>query len=207
MPPPPDSPLPPEPPPVGVRVSDVHAVDGQITFTLTIDNRAPGWTGQDWVLVAGEASPLAIRIFSLTRTPVVAQCAGQAVPGRGSTTHRYFFDARTSHLGLREDGGETVIATSGDGVGEGIWMLTLRLLRTEDHGTYVAHEEVAVIPVLQIEISETGEVAGFVYDNARDETGPSGTAVHPEMREESSAPVASIAPLLPPTHSGHRLGL
>ena len=170
-PPPPDATPPPVPPPVNVQVSDIGATDGRLTFTVTIDDQAPDqWTGQDWQLVAGEASPWAIptHFESGQQTPVVEQWfAGQTAAGRGTTTRHYLFDARASRLMLREDGQETVIATSGDGVGEGTWMLTLRLLRETDRGTYVAQEDVAVIPLLQIEISETGEVAGFVYDNAR----------------------------------------
>ena len=46
-------------------------------------------------------------------------------------------------------------------------MLTLRLIREVDRGAYVAHEEAAVIPLLQIEISGAGEVAGFAYASGR----------------------------------------
>ena len=180
--PPPAAAPAPAPPAVNVRVSDVAARDRRLTFTVTMDDQAPDqWTGQDWQLVAGEASSWAIptELEPDGRTPVVAQWfAGQTAPGRGTTTRHYVFDARTSRLALREDGQETVIATAGDGVGEGIWMLTLRLLREEERGTYVAQEEVAVIPLLQIEISETGEVSGFVYDNASGEIGASGAAVY-----------------------------
>lgn len=163
---------PPLMPPVGIRVSEVRGVDGQLAFTVTLTDHTPDqWSGHDWQLVAGEASPWAIptELEPDGRTPVVVQWfAGQTEPGRGTTTRHYLFDARTSGLAPREDGQETTIATSGDGVGAGIWMLTLRLLRTEDQGTYVAQEEVAVIPMLQFEITDTGDVTGFVYDNARE---------------------------------------
>ena len=89
------------------------------------------------------------------------------VSGRGTTTHHYTFDARTSSLAVRQSGQETVVAASGEGVSEGIWMLTLRLIREVDRGAYVAHEEAAVIPLLQIEISGAGEVAGFAYASGR----------------------------------------
>ena len=171
-PPPPDRAPPPEPPPVNVRVSDVGPTKGQLTFTVTIDDHAPDrWTGQDWVLIAGEASPWAIptNLQPDGRTPVVEQWfAGHIPPGRGTTTHRYAFDVRTSRLSVRQGGEDTEVATSGEGVGHGIWILALRLTQQEDRGTYVAQEEVALIPVLQIEISESGEVTGFVYDDARE---------------------------------------
>ena len=177
--PPPVSERPPEPP-VDVRVSHVDAADGQLTFTVTINDHAPDqWTGQDWQLVAGEASPWAIptELEPDGRTPVVVQWfAGQMTPGRGTTTHHYVFDARTSRLSVQESGRHTVMAASATGVGEGVWMLSLRLLRAADRGTYVAQEEVALIPLLQIEISDTGEVDGFAYDSAQ------GTAVEPATK-------------------------
>ena len=61
MPPPPDAAPMPGPPPVSVQVSDVRATDGWLSFTVTIEDLAPErWTGQDWVLTAGDASPWAI---------------------------------------------------------------------------------------------------------------------------------------------------
>ena len=168
MPPPPDAEPPPEPMPVSITVSEVRTADGSIAFTLALEDLASEqWTGHDWVLNAGEPSRWAIPIELQPdgRTPVVARWfAGQTAPGRGTTTRQFTFDARTSQLVVRESGQETVVAASGDGVGEGIWMLTLRLLRAEDRGTYVAQEVVAFIPVLQIEILESGEASTHVYE-------------------------------------------
>ena len=182
-PPPPDATPPPAPPPVDVQVSDIGAADGRLTFTVTINDHAPDqWNGQDCGLAAGEASPWAIptRLKPDRRTPVVAHWfAGQMAPGRETTTLHYVYDARTSRLAVRRSGHGTELASSGDGVGEGIWMLNLRLLRAVDRGTYVAQEEVAVIPLIQIEISETGEVTGFVYDGAR------GSEVEPAVKPQA----------------------
>ena len=51
----------PEPPPIGVEVSDVRVADGRLAFTLTVDDHAPDrWTGQDWQLFKVDASPWAI---------------------------------------------------------------------------------------------------------------------------------------------------
>ena len=170
--PPPNAAPTPAAPPVSVRVSDVRAADGQITFTVTIDDHAPDqWNGQDWGLIAGEESRWAIPTHlepDRGGTPVIEQWfAGQIVPGRESTTHHYVFDAGASRLAVRESGRDTVVAASANGVGEGTWMLLLRLNRDVNRGSYVAQEEVASIPVLQIEISATGEVAGFAYDSRR----------------------------------------
>ena len=90
----PSWPVPPEEPlGVSVRVSDVRAGDGRITFTTTLDDRAPEqWTGQDWVLIAVDTSPWALPVTFRPdgRTPVAdAWIAGQAVPGAG-TTHPHF---------------------------------------------------------------------------------------------------------------------
>ena len=169
--PPPDSGSPLGSSPPSIRVSDLRATDGRLGFTLTIDDQAPDrWTGQDWQLIAGEASRWAIptQLAPDWRTPAVAQWfAGQMSPGRGTTTYDYTFDARTSRLAVRGASGQaSVVATSGDGIGEGIWMLRLRVLRAVDRGTYLAQEDVAVIPVLQIEVSEAGDLAAFAYDNA-----------------------------------------
>lgn len=161
----------PEPSPVGVQVSDVGTTDGRLTFTVTIDDLAPDqWSGQDWQLLAGEESPWAIptELEPDGRTPVVAQWfAGQMAPRRDVTTYQYVFDPRTPRLAVGERGQATDVASAGDGVGEGIWMLSLRLIQEVDRGTYVAQEDIAVIPLLQIEISETGDVTVFVYDDAR----------------------------------------
>ena len=97
MPPPPDAAPMPGPPPVSVQVSDVRATDGWLSFTVTIEDLAPErWTGQDWVLTAGDASPWAIptHLEPDRRTPVPEQWfSGQMVSGRGTTTHHYTFDA------------------------------------------------------------------------------------------------------------------
>ena len=165
------SPSPPRkrPPDVKVRVSDVRVADGRITFTTTVHDQAPEqWTGQDWVLIAGDRSPWA---FPLARHPdgrppaTDAWFAGQIVSGQGVTTYAYALDTRASSLAVQgADGSYTAVPSSADHVGSGAWTLALRLSRDQDRGSYVAKEETAFIPVMQIEISEAGDVSAHVYD-------------------------------------------
>ena len=85
--------------------------------------------------------------------------------GRGVTSHDYNFDSRESSLTVREANGPyTQVAASDAGVGPGVWTLALRLIRALDRGSYVAQDEVAVVPVLQIEILESGEVSAHAYE-------------------------------------------
>ena len=160
-------PAPPEEPlAVSVQVSDVRAAAGRIAFTATFDNRAPEqWTGQDWVVIAVDASPWA---FPLTlrpdgRTPVAdAWFAGQAVPGAGTTTHTFEFDANASRLAVRDRNGTfTMAESSGRVQGSGVWTLGIRLQHDWRPNSW---REVAFIPVLRIEVSEAGEVSYEVFD-------------------------------------------
>ena len=61
------------------------------------------------------------------------------------------------------DGAFWTAASSGEPPGPGTWTLALRFLREEDRGTYLAHEEAALIPVLKITISAHGEVSYAVH--------------------------------------------
>ena len=98
MPPPPE----PETFPVSVRLSDAHTQDGRLTFTATFDDRAPGqWSGQDWLVVAGDGSPWAIPSDLLAdgRTPVAAAWfAGHVGPGVGTSTRTFEFQGPASRL-------------------------------------------------------------------------------------------------------------
>ena len=160
---------PPEPPPIGVRVSDVREADGQLAFTLTVDDHSPDrWTGQDWVVVSVDASPWAIPRHLDNGEPVIQQWfGGQMVRGRGLTTHGLVYDARAPSLAVRGgDGGFWTPASSvRAAVGPGNWMLVLRVLRAEDRDAFVAQEQAAMIPVLKFTVSPDGEVSYEVYDD------------------------------------------
>ena len=171
MPPPPDAAATPEPSPVNVRVSDVQVAGARIAFTVTVDDHSPDrWMGQDWVVTRVDESPWAIPTHLEDGKPVIERWfEGQVIRGRGTTTRGYEFDAKTSSLARRDaDGGSTVLASSTGGMGRGTWTLALRLLREEDRGSYVAHEEAAFIPVLKVTVSATGEVSYAVFDDVLD---------------------------------------
>ena len=164
---------PPEPPPISLRVSDVRQMDQRLAFTLTVDDHSPDrWTGQDWVLIRVDESPWAIPrdLESDQRTPVAEQWfAGQMVRGRGLTTHGYVFDAGASSLAVRSgDGGFRIEESSAGRIGSGTWTLALRLLREESRGSYAAHEQAALIPVLKVTIPADGQASYEVYDEVRD---------------------------------------
>ena len=163
--PPPDA----TPPSVSVRLADVRAAEEGLTFTTTLDDRAPHkWTGQDWVLVPTDASPWAIPVMDRhDGLPVIEQWfAGQAVAGRGTTTHTYVFDARASSLAVRgADGVFTTVEASKRTPSPGAWMLALRLNRRGDPGV---QETVFIIPVLRFEVSNAGTVSPpQVYEVSR----------------------------------------
>ena len=161
----------PEPPPISVRVSDVRQADGRLAFTLTVDDHSPErWTGQDWVLINVDKSPWAIPRHLDGGKPVIEQWfAGQVIRGRGLTTHHYVYDFGASSLAVRRgDGGYRTEKSSAGVAGAGAWTLALRLLREEDRGTHVAHEEAAMIPVLQVAVSPAGEVSYDAFAAVRD---------------------------------------
>ena len=160
---------PPEPEifPFSVRLSDARTQDGRLTFTATFNDRAPGqWSGQDWVVAAGDASPWAIPTEFLydERTPVaVAWFAGQIGPGVETATREFEFEGPASRLAVRDDSGAlTAAAASGSVQGHGSWVLAVRL-QHEWQSNY--WRKAAFIPVLQIEVSEAGEVSYRVYQD------------------------------------------
>ena len=161
----------PEPPPISVRVSDVRHADGRLAFTLTVNDHAPDrWTGQDWVLIDVDESPWAIPRHLDGAKPVIEQWfAGQVIRGRRVTTHGFVYDARASSLAVRGSAGGfwTPESSVRAAVGPGTWTLALRLLREEDRGAFVAHEQAAMIPVLKVTVSPIGEVAYVVHEDVR----------------------------------------
>ena len=162
-------PPPPEPEtfPVSVRLSDAHTQDGRLTFTATFDDRAPGqWSGQDWLVVAGDGSPWAIPSDLLAdgRTPMsAAWFAGHVGPGVGTTTRTFEFQGPASRLATRDSTGVLIpAAAAGNVQGPGSWMLAVRLRHERQPEIW---RLVAIIPVLQIEVSEAGEVSYRVYQD------------------------------------------
>ena len=155
------------PPPVQIEVSDVTVAEGRIEFVATFDElTAEGWTGQDWVVLAGDRSPWAIptEVFRQGEEPTIAKWyAGLLGAGGATSTHSYRFDARLSELSVRNDAGEFVpLPTSAADLAPGGHTLALRL-RHEYQPQY--WRDAAVIPVLRIRISESGDVTYELFED------------------------------------------
>ncbi len=157
----------PEPPPIEVELTDVRANDGRIAFTATFQNRAPEqWTGQDWVVVAGDTTPWAIpQRFEYDWRTVAPQVwfAGQATPKLPATSHAYEFNPLAPSLTVQDVNGtpESVDVSAGD-LGTGAWTLAIRL----QHEWQPNHwRQAAFIPVMRVRVSASGEVSHTVFDD------------------------------------------
>ena len=154
-----------EPPPRRAATFAVHLKRDRVTadgvaFTATFTDRAPArWTGQDWLVIDVEDTPWTLpTAYDVDgRTHVgVMWFAGQVVPGGGTVRHRYEFDARGPRLAVQDGGGlMTEVRSSGARLGPGTFVLAVRLRQ--------AYLEAAVIPVLKVEVAETGDVAYEVF--------------------------------------------
>ena len=162
----------PDPVAFDVRLSDVRAADGRLTFTATFENRNPEqWTSQDWIVFAVDDTPwnMPLAFGPARRMPEVsAWFEGWLGPGATTTTHTYEFDPQASRLAIRDSTGAfTAAAASGDVQGDGVWTLALRLRHEYQPNQW---RDAAVIPVLRVRIAASGDVAYEVVDAARDET-------------------------------------
>ncbi len=164
----------PDAPPVTVKVPEAHIENGRITFTANYGEHAPErWTGQDWVVVHVDDGPWAIprRFLGRGRGPEVAKWfAGLISSGSATSSHTYRFDLPASSLAVRNDIGAFVPLDSSDGeIGPGSWVLALRLRHEWQPGYW---REAAFIPVMRIDISDTGEISYSVYEDVRGESPP-----------------------------------
>ncbi len=150
----------PPPEPFRVHVSSVRAAAERVSFSVTFFNEAGGdWVGQDWLVTAVDASPWAFpnEFEDDARHKGTQWYAGQLVPTQATATYSYEFDPRGRHLATVGDGGELdQVASSGDMLGAGTWTLGVRLR----HDWY----EAAFVPVMKLEISETGQVSFDAYE-------------------------------------------
>ena len=156
---------PPSSPPVSVEVSDGEVMDERVRFTVSLTTRdADRWNGQDWFVMSMDTRVPAFPKFGGPASAL--WFAGEFVSWEGTQTGRYEFDPGSGSLSVRSnDGRATVLGESGGRpLGPGSWMLVLRLKRAVDKGSYVRHDEVGFIPVLQVEISEAGAVTYQVYE-------------------------------------------
>ena len=147
-----------------IRVADVHATDGRITFTATFSDHAPEqWTGQDWLLVQAEDTPWGLPAgFESDGYTLVGTrwFAGQISPNVGTTTHTYRFDAGIDQLSVQDLDGEFIaLAASGNQLTPGIYILAARLR--------LQYLQAAIIPVLEVVVSETGSVSYTVDEGER----------------------------------------
>ena len=162
------SPPPGQPFPFSIRVSDVSDSNGNIAFTATFDNRAPDqWSGQDWIVIATEARPwnLPRQLLADGVSPAShLWFSGQIGPRSGRTSITYELDIRGSSLALRgQDGALTPVDASQAASGPGEYVLAVRLRHEYESNKW---RDAALIPVLQITVSETGEVSYEVYEDA-----------------------------------------
>lgn len=157
---PPESPAPGDPPPVLVEVTDVSVTEGRIEFTASFEERAAaGWTGQDWVILKGDRSPWAIptEVFRRGDEPAIAKWFGGLLsPGGATSTHMFQLDVRAAELSVRKDAGAFApLPTSAAALGPGGYTLALRLRHEHQPNQW---RDAAVIPVLRIRISSSGDV-------------------------------------------------
>lgn len=147
----------PRPRPFSVQLSVTDAMDGQLAFTASFNNRAStGWTGQDWVVMHADGTPMPFpRPWPADQ--VTQWYAGQVSPQSGSVTHSYVIDPQTVTLRLRgPEGSLSALASSGDGLDPGDWILAVRLRD--------AYQLAALIPTMTITVSDSGVVSYRVHE-------------------------------------------
>ena len=157
-----------EPLPFGVQLSDVHETDGRIAFTATFNDRAAGrWTSQDWVLVATEAPPwnLPKQVLRDGGTAAIAMWfVSYLNPGKGTSSSLHEFDFLAPSLAVRREHGVLKPLDRSEAVLDSdSYVLAVRL-RHEYKPNY--WRDAAIIPVLKITVSETGEVSYQVHEEA-----------------------------------------
>ena len=152
-----------------VRVSDVRAAaDGRIALTATFDDRASGrWSGQDWILIATEIPRwnLPAELLADGLMPATAMWfEGLLGPGAGTASLEHEFDFRKPGLTVLDEGGKLVrLPSSAPISGPGTWTLAVRLRHEYKPNQW---RDATIIPVLRIEVSETGEVSYEVSEDA-----------------------------------------
>ncbi|MCY3800463.1 MAG: hypothetical protein OXG46_02680 [Chloroflexi bacterium] len=165
-------PIMPSPPseqfPFSVRVSDVTQPDGRIDFTATFDDRAPeGWTSQDWILIATEAPPWDIPTQLLPNdTPAMAMWFDSFLtPGKGTTSLSYNFDFHAPSLSVRREHGVLKPLDRSEGIlDSGSYVLAVRLRHEYEPEQW---RDAAVIRVLRITVSDTGDVSYQIYEDVK----------------------------------------
>lgn len=157
-----------EPFPFSVRVSDVIESGGRIAFTATFDDRAPDqWTSQDWVLVAAEDPPWDMPTQLLPNgTPAIAMWfISYLNPGQRTTSLTHEFDFHGASLAVQREQGVLKPLDRSEGVLDaGSYLLAVRLRHEHRPNQW---RDAAIIPVLRITVSDTGEVSYQVHEDVR----------------------------------------
>ena len=144
-----------------VHLSDVQSRENTITFVATLtDSASDQWTGQDWLVVPVDDSPLALPTSIASDRHTFADSAqwyaGQIVPGQGTTSHIIRFSPRGASFAVRRTNGNfEAVKSSGASLEPGVWALTLRLR--------AGYLQAAAIPVLKIVVSDVGVVSYHPY--------------------------------------------
>ncbi len=160
-----------QPLPFEVQLSNVHAADGRIAFTATFNDRAAGrWTSQDWIMIATEAPPWDLPTQLLhDGTPAIAMWfVSHLNPGKGTSSLAYEFDFLAPSLAVRREHGALKPLDRSEAVfGSDSYVLAVRLRHEYQPGFW---RDAAIIPVLKITVSETGEVLYRVHQDAGGES-------------------------------------
>ena len=146
------------------------AANGRISFSLALNNWEPDrWTGQDWIVV--ETTEGGIPVYPGFGGAAAERWFPGLISSRPAAAAAHFrFDPRTGGLAAGTGDGPIGAVGQDEALGPGRWTLVMRLIRAVDRGGYVAHEHVGFIPMLRVDISESGTVAVEVFEgdlNAR----------------------------------------
>ena len=141
----------PRAPGLEVGISAVRESEQSVEFTATVTNRTDErWTGQDWLVIKREASPLEV-VRNLRTGPFAQWFDGQIEPKPGSTSFGYRFSANPGELAVRTAGGTLAEApSSGRRLEPGEWMLAMRL--------HDSNRKAHFFPLLAFEIRPDGSV-------------------------------------------------
>ena len=150
-----------------VKLSDVRVADGRVVFTATFDDRTPDqWSGQDWLLIATDNSPYRFPTPILPDGRIPAAhlwFSGYLNPGKGTSSLAYEFDFLAPSLAVRREHGVLEPLDRSEAVlGSDSYVLAVRLRHEYKPGYW---RDAAIIPVLRITVSETGEVSYQVHED------------------------------------------
>ena len=145
----------------------MRVADGRVVFTATFDDRAPDqWSGQDWLLIATDNSPYRFPTPILPDgriPPTTMWFTGYLNPGKGASSLAYEFDFLAPSLAVRREHGVLKPLDRSEAVlGSDSYVLAVRLRHEYKPGYW---RDAAIIPVLRITVSETGEVSYQVHED------------------------------------------